>query len=549
MRELLHKITGIEVSNTADLFASVYRDTNYLLCHDDQIEDRKIAFIVYLVSDDWNEKDGGALNIYGNYNPNVDSGSSNSDNSNSGNSNNSNDDISSSVKQYANFPSNKPLLQLIPKRNSVVLFEVSNKSYHAVAEVLSENKSRIAIGGWFHDINQTPNKSLIPKPEPLINWKQVKMININNKEKMNNDCLKYVCNESKLLSKWINTSYLNESAILSIQRKFAQESSINLCNFLKPQEYYQLLDSLCKTSQWKLVGPCHRRLYFQLCDKSNTIEKSKESKDNNDNEEDTKISEKKCDNSLETINSFNKLLGSQDWQLYLQLITNIDIESEYCQEWRKFSSGHYTIAHDLNRLKNMNEALDVEFLMLTDESFGWSNEQCGGTSYYMMTSEELNAESMVNGKQNLNESMIEKENTDNDSKTNKLNGDNGNDEDEEEEDNDVDVDDDDDDDDDEEEEEDDDILLKIECVPNTLSLVYRSEPGVVSFVKYLNHYAPCDRIDWIQSWKVKETTADEQEIDDKQNEKEKEKEKDKQKNNDSENGDQPPPKKKARLST
>ena len=41
---------------------------DYLLCHDDDIhgtvEGRRIAFIYYLVSEDWKETDGGTLDLF-----------------------------------------------------------------------------------------------------------------------------------------------------------------------------------------------------------------------------------------------------------------------------------------------------------------------------------------------------------------------------------------------------------------------------------------------------------------------------------------------------
>lgn len=36
-----------------------------LLCHDDKLEGRRIAFILYLVPEDWSEEDGGHLELYG----------------------------------------------------------------------------------------------------------------------------------------------------------------------------------------------------------------------------------------------------------------------------------------------------------------------------------------------------------------------------------------------------------------------------------------------------------------------------------------------------
>lgn len=41
--------------------------TDTLLCHDDHIEEeeRRIAFILYLVDKDWTEEDGGHLDLFG----------------------------------------------------------------------------------------------------------------------------------------------------------------------------------------------------------------------------------------------------------------------------------------------------------------------------------------------------------------------------------------------------------------------------------------------------------------------------------------------------
>jgi Rps23 Pro-64 3,4-dihydroxylase Tpa1-like proline 4-hydroxylase len=41
---------------------SVYLDT--LLCHDDELEDRRVAFIYYLVPVNWTEEEGGSLDMF-----------------------------------------------------------------------------------------------------------------------------------------------------------------------------------------------------------------------------------------------------------------------------------------------------------------------------------------------------------------------------------------------------------------------------------------------------------------------------------------------------
>ena len=64
-------MTGIELSPAkTDVTSSKYEHTDYLLCHDDDIHDdekqhgRRIAFIYYLVPDDWSLSDGGHLDLF-----------------------------------------------------------------------------------------------------------------------------------------------------------------------------------------------------------------------------------------------------------------------------------------------------------------------------------------------------------------------------------------------------------------------------------------------------------------------------------------------------
>ncbi len=44
--------------------ANVYSDTHTLLCHDDELAGRRIAYIVYLVPQDWCAADGGTLDLF-----------------------------------------------------------------------------------------------------------------------------------------------------------------------------------------------------------------------------------------------------------------------------------------------------------------------------------------------------------------------------------------------------------------------------------------------------------------------------------------------------
>jgi len=110
----LTQITGVKVKvGASDVFGSCYTDTHYLLCHDDRLEGRKLAFILYLTT--LREGQGGALVLR--------------------------NDIRGK-------PGSR-VLRIHPRAGRLVVFAVSRKSWHAVEEILSPVK-RYAIGGWLH---------------------------------------------------------------------------------------------------------------------------------------------------------------------------------------------------------------------------------------------------------------------------------------------------------------------------------------------------------------------------------------------------------------
>ncbi|MEK7484723.1 MAG: 2OG-Fe(II) oxygenase family protein [Planctomycetota bacterium] len=107
----MNHLTGLKFKkNAIDLAGSLYKNTNYLLCHDDQLEGRSIAFLLYLNT--LLPKDGGSLNLL-------------------------------DKKQ-------KVVKKLYPKFNTFTFFHVSPISFHEVEEIVSDTQ-RIALGGWLHD--------------------------------------------------------------------------------------------------------------------------------------------------------------------------------------------------------------------------------------------------------------------------------------------------------------------------------------------------------------------------------------------------------------
>lgn len=103
----ISEITGKKLTSI-DMSGFVYGDTDYLLPHDDCLEGRKVAYVVNL-SENFKEENGGALAL---------------------------------------FKNKKVVKRIVPKFNTFIIFEVSDKSLHEVEEVVG-NK-RVSFAGWFH---------------------------------------------------------------------------------------------------------------------------------------------------------------------------------------------------------------------------------------------------------------------------------------------------------------------------------------------------------------------------------------------------------------
>ncbi len=114
--KLAGDVSGIKVTAGAvDVSGSLYEKADYLLCHDDRLEGRKIAFILYL-SESFTASDGGALVF---------------------------------LTAKGKHP-DKKVIAYPPLENSLMMFTVSEKSWHEVEEMLSDKK-RYTIGGWLNE--------------------------------------------------------------------------------------------------------------------------------------------------------------------------------------------------------------------------------------------------------------------------------------------------------------------------------------------------------------------------------------------------------------
>ena len=113
-RKKVAKSFKIKQLSSIDMAAYVYGLGDFLLPHDDQVEGRIIAYSLHLTPE-ITEETGGALNIF-----------------------------------KANKEGKSKLVdRVLPEYNSLIMFEVSDHSWHQVSEITSDIQ-RLTLTGWYY---------------------------------------------------------------------------------------------------------------------------------------------------------------------------------------------------------------------------------------------------------------------------------------------------------------------------------------------------------------------------------------------------------------
>lgn len=113
-RDNVSKSFNVKKLSNIDMAAYVYGLGDFLLPHDDQVEGRIIAYSLHLTPE-INKEMGGALNLF----------------------------------EADNTGKSKLVDSIIPEYNSLIMFEVSNHSWHEVSEILIDIQ-RLTVTGWYH---------------------------------------------------------------------------------------------------------------------------------------------------------------------------------------------------------------------------------------------------------------------------------------------------------------------------------------------------------------------------------------------------------------
>nr|XP_020460866.1 prolyl 3-hydroxylase OGFOD1 [Monopterus albus] len=344
-RSWLGEVLGVELEPTVDISCARYEYTDVLLCHDDELEGRRVAFIIYLVPP-WQSSEGGTLDLY------------------------TTDD---------HFQPQSIVKSLVPSWNTLVLFEVSPISFHQVSEVLSQDKCRLSLSGWFHG----PSLERPPRQvEPLVPRSP------------------HLPRDETLLLEWVNPVYLDISYQEQIQEEFEDSSEIQLKDFLKEEKFREVNEAFAEV-QWLSRGPPNKRCYevasldtlpecvsacwellcseafflllsnftglrlHYLCPADDDEENKDEEKEENNKPEDVQDGEA-------TASSTESPSANANTSRETALSTPV-----CCGELRRWSHGSYTLLHDAEAAQ-AEHALD---LVLPFGCADWQSEFGGFTCY------------------------------------------------------------------------------------------------------------------------------------------------------------------------
>ncbi|PIK54108.1 putative 2-oxoglutarate and iron-dependent oxygenase domain-containing protein 1 isoform 1 [Apostichopus japonicus] len=337
-RGWLRDVTGIEFNDTVDMTCSKYNYTDILLCHDDELEGRRVAFILYLVPP-WTREDGGLLDLF---------------------------------KTDEHFRPTRVSKSLLPKWNTFVFFEVTPKSFHQVSEILNQDKLRLSISGWFHG-------SSVPRPETYIEPAGTLSGHLQLQE--------------GLFVKWMNPCYIDPDSHSQISSTFNEESQIQLPTFFNEDVSEDLAKALRSPEvRWTRRGPPDRRSYevartdsyplilkecldvmhselmFLLLSRLTGLKLHEDVEDSSSDEEDTEEARQDQNGKYVKNSLAMKTRGG----------------NPRCRvEVRRWSHGSYTLIHDTDTVGS-EFSLDCNLFLGCGE---W-NSNCGGFISYIAKGED-----------------------------------------------------------------------------------------------------------------------------------------------------------------
>ena len=134
--EVMQTVTGRKLGNHVDISGQRYQQGDFLLCHDDRLEKRRIALILYLIDKEAAMQGGRLFALRSD----------------------------EEGKPVMNDPQT-----ITPQWNTLAFFEVTRASFHQVEQVFSEKIPRYSITCWFHDESDESEDKVVDDNSKTIN--------------------------------------------------------------------------------------------------------------------------------------------------------------------------------------------------------------------------------------------------------------------------------------------------------------------------------------------------------------------------------------------
>lgn len=483
-RSFIEEVCGLEegtLIDKVDCACNCHIEGCHLLCHDDVIGTRKVSYIIYLTEDDWTLQEGGALELYDRVTVPKDDG-------------NEDDQV---------VPGTIPTKTHLPMRNSMAFFVVQpGVSFHAVQEVLG-SRPRLSLQGWYHaaeppaEISKATLQRLKDKDSTDVVQEQTfcPYPSTTPEAAQATDITLLSDNDKAYLANYVQATYLQPDSMAEIKKRFEDESSVQLRQFLKDEWMERITKEMTAQDAkdtkpvtdpdyyrqgigngWTLTGPSHKQRFLEYhCNEAPQIA-------------DTATSMGEMMAVLK-----KGLLESQPFRRYLALLTSLGQPLGFCGRLRRFRRGlDYTVAHhgllmeqsvlDATLCFVAGKGKDVQTDMekqqeeqIHQADVDWQSGDYGGFECYIEADDDEEGEGTQGG---AAAGPADEYNEDDDTE-----------------------------------------LLSVSASNNTLNLVYRDQ-GTMRFVKYVGSKAPSSRYDIAMVYEVEqdENEGDEEEEQEPKNE-------------------------------
>lgn len=154
-----------------------------------------------------------------------------------------------------------------------------------------------------------------------------------------------------VVREWLNETYCNPETLQLVREAFAEQSSVELRDFLRKEKYDALLQEIKEHKKWQMIGPANRRHYERVEGEQGIVAQCRQ------------------------------FLTSNEFADFLHSVTQYEILKHNTQI-RKFTRGCYTLVHNLHFDQH---GLDA-FLCVTHGE--WDLDH-GGSVIYMDENDEL----------------------------------------------------------------------------------------------------------------------------------------------------------------